>query len=83
MAQPVTAGLPPGLTLGPNYIVRLTAVDPTSGDVVSGVNVSNTSLTVLQLSPGSPSDLQAGPFLLVPGPDTFTPATVTSEGNLI
>lgn len=83
MAQPVTTGIPPGLTLGPNYIVRLTAVDPTSGDVVSGVTVSNTSLTVLQLSPGSPSDLQAGPFLLVPGPDTFTPATVTSEGNLI
>lgn len=83
MAQALIAGIPPGLTLGPNYIVRLTAVDPTTGNVVSGVNVSNTSLTVLQLSSGSPSDLQAGPFLLVPGPDVFTPATVTSEGNLV
>lgn len=44
MAQKLDAPFPPNFDLGANYIVQLTAVDPTSGAVVTGVNVSNVAI---------------------------------------
>lgn len=40
MAAPMTAGLPLGLDLPGGYTVRFTALDPTTGAVVSGVVIS-------------------------------------------
>ena len=70
MAQKLTAALPPDLDLPSSFIVQLTAVDPNTGAVVSGVNVSNVAIVADSLTPGtSDSGFEpVGPFLLVPGP---------------
>lgn len=65
MPQPFDLPLPPNLYLSGGYTVRVTAIDPTSGAVVSGVNVSDVTLQVEQIAGG---DLASGPFMLVPGP---------------
>lgn len=44
MAQKLTAAIPADLDLPANFIVQLTAVSPTTGAVVSGVNVSNVAI---------------------------------------
>lgn len=67
MAQPLTVALPPGLDLGGGCIVSVQAVDPASGNIVTGVNVSNVTMAV-DLVSGNAADLQVGPFLLKPGP---------------
>lgn len=67
MALPVVAGLPPALDLTAGYIVRVSAVDPTSGDLVSGVKIG--SVVITASSPGGAGpQLQSGQFQLVPGP---------------
>jgi hypothetical protein len=65
MAQPLIVSLPPGLDLGGGCQIRVTALDPTTGNVVSGVKVSNVTLQVDLLRGG---DLAYGPFVLVTGP---------------
>lgn len=65
MAQKVKAAMPPNLDLGPNYIVKLRCVDPTTGADVAGVKVANFSILCTNLGGGN---LQSGSFLLVPGP---------------
>jgi len=65
MAQPLSVSLPPGLDLGGGCQIRVTALDPTTGDTVTGVKVSNVTLEVDQLGGGS---LEYGPFMLVAGP---------------
>lgn len=69
MPQPLIAGLPPGLDLPAGYVVRVTALDPSSGAAVTGVTVSNFALYVRNLVGTDSTDLQSGPFLLVPGPE--------------
>lgn len=39
MAQPLVVGMPMNLDLAPGYVLRVTAVNPASGAVVSGVTV--------------------------------------------
>ena len=70
MAQKLTAGFPPDLDLPANFIVQLSAVNPSTGALVSGVNVSNVAIMALPAVPGTDdSGLEpVGPFLLVPGP---------------
>lgn len=41
MANKIDAPLPAGFVLGPGWTVRVTAVDPTTGALVTGVKVSN------------------------------------------
>jgi hypothetical protein len=65
MAQPLIVTLPPNLDLWPGCIIRVTAVDPTSGSTVAGVRVSNISFEGLSDDPGA---LAYGPFQLVTGP---------------
>jgi hypothetical protein len=65
MAQPLTVALPPGLDLWGSCVIRVTALDPTDGSVVTGVQVQNITLEVDQTGGG---DLAYGPFVLVPGP---------------
>ena len=68
MTQPLTVALPPGLSLGGGCTVTVTALDPATGNVVTGVNVSNVTLEVEQTA-GSEADLVVGPFMLVVGPE--------------
>lgn len=65
MPQPLVVALPPDTVLGDGCIIRVAALNPTTGNIVTAVNVSNVSLEVDQLSGGS---LNSGPFVLVPGP---------------
>ena len=46
MARPLNAPLAPGIQLTGGYVVNLIAVDPTTGNAVSGVVVSNVSMQV-------------------------------------
>ena len=46
MARPLVAGLAPDIVLAPGYVLRVTALDPSSGAVVAGVTVSDVSLQV-------------------------------------
>jgi hypothetical protein len=66
MAEPYIAPMPPYLDLGAGYQLQVSAVDPTTGDQVTGVTVSNFSIIVDNLGGG---DLAVGPFMLVPGPE--------------
>ena len=65
MSQPLTVALPPGLALWGDCEIRVTALSPTTGNEVAGVQVSNVTLEVEQTAGGA---LDFGPFLLVTGP---------------
>ncbi len=53
MAQPLTVALPPNLDLWPGCIIRVTAVDPTTGAGVAGVNVAKISIEGVSDNPGA------------------------------
>jgi hypothetical protein len=53
MARKLTGGFPPALDLLHGYVLRLTAVDPTTGALVSGVNVSNVAVMGTQVTPST------------------------------
>jgi hypothetical protein len=55
MAIPQEGSLPPFFVLESGYIVRLTALDPVSGAVVSGVVISNGSIDVDNVNDATPS----------------------------
>ena len=65
MAQPLIVTLPPNLDLWDGCIIRVTAVDPATGNTVAGVRVSNISIEGASDDPGQ---LAYGPFQLVTGP---------------
>lgn len=64
----IDSGMPQDLDIGAGYTLRVTALDPTTGNPVTGVTVSNLIFTADQIS-GTPDQLQVGPFMLVPGPN--------------
>lgn len=64
MAQPLIVTLPQTLDLWGGCIIRVTAVNPTTGATVSGIRVSNISIEGDQLA----GELAYGPFMLVTGP---------------
>ena len=68
MAQPLELPMFENFDLDERYVVRVTALDPTSGAVVTGVNVGAVTLMVDNLSGGSLASGSFGPFMLVPGP---------------
>lgn len=65
MAQKINAGMPPDLDLPANFVISLTAVDPTTGALVSGVNVTNVAIVADNKVPSTAPD--SGP-ILVPTP---------------
>lgn len=65
MAQPLVIALPPNLDLWGGCIIRVTAVNPTTGAGVAGVDVGNISFEGTSEDPGA---LAYGPFQLVTGP---------------
>ena len=50
MPKPLTVPMTPGISVSDNYIVRITALDPTTGAVVSGVNVSLSAILGIDVS---------------------------------
>lgn len=66
----IDAPLPEDLRVGEGYTIRVTAVDPTTGALVSGVSIGTTVLTAESEADdvgGGTSDL--GEWQLVPGPN--------------
>lgn len=61
------APLPPGLDLADGWTLRVTALDPSTGAPVSGVNVRNFAIEADLGAGTSPGDVAVGPYLLVPG----------------
>ena len=55
------------------YTIVFCALDPDTGDPVSGVNISLAQIHAEAIVAGSPSEsnpiLNVGPFMLVPGPN--------------
>jgi hypothetical protein len=69
VAEKIKTALPPDLDLDGSWIIEWDAVDPVSGDSVSGVVISATALQVAgNINPGQPT-LVPGPYMLVPGPN--------------
>lgn len=66
MAAPQNAALPPDLELTGDYTIRLTAIDATTGNLVTGVIVSSASYQVSPQGTTTPADLTSGPYLYVP-----------------
>jgi hypothetical protein len=67
MPAPLIADLPPDCTLSAGYVVRLTALDPTTGAVVAGVTLSDISFFVTDLAPDGGTFTDDAPMpLLVP-----------------
>lgn len=58
----------PDLVLEPGMMVKLEAIDATTGAAVAGVKVSAIAIYGADESTGAVLDLQSGPFMLVPGP---------------
>lgn len=56
MAQKLNAGMPADLDLPPNWVVQLTAVDPVTGALVSGVTVSGVAIIATQVTPATSED---------------------------
>lgn len=55
----------PEITLEQQYVVQFEAIDPSTGAPVTGVTVSNVSLTTLQDADFTPTQ-PVGPFQLIP-----------------
>lgn len=66
MAAPVDVPIPLGLVLGGGYTVRFTALDATTGNVVSNVIVSDASVQYDQVPQATPTIKNTAVFL--PGP---------------
>jgi hypothetical protein len=68
MAQPLTVAFPPNLVLTDGWLVTITAIDPTTGALVSGVTISEALMQVEVLEGAGGFALSSGPFMFVPGP---------------
>lgn len=67
MDYEITVPLPP-LPLGPGCTVKLEAITPTTGGVVTGVVAVNPVITAIDAAGGADQPI-TGAFLYVPGPD--------------
>lgn len=68
MAEKIDVSMPQDLDLTGGWTLRVTAVD-SSGATVSGVNVSNMAIIADAPLGSDVTQLEVGPFMLVPGPN--------------
>ena len=64
MAAPVIASLPEFFTLASGMKIRLTALDPTTGNLVSGVVISGVSIDVDPHIPQTVDTYSPSPLLV-------------------
>lgn len=62
-AEPLIAGLPPDCELSAGYVIRIVALDPTTGATVTGVTLSDVSLFVTDMH-GNLDNLTPDPLLV-------------------
>ena len=68
MAIPYSASMPDDVDCGGSYTVRVTAVDPTTGNVIAAITIESLVMLVAPVGGTVPTDLVFGPYQLVPGP---------------
>lgn len=69
MAAPLIAGMPAAQDLTEGYTIRITAVDPLTGNLMPGVTVGLVVLTADLVAAGAGvGGGDAGNWFLVPGP---------------
>jgi hypothetical protein len=68
VAQPLTVAFPPNLQLTDGWKVQITAVNPATGALVTGVKITEALIEVEVLEGLGGSTLDSGPFMFVPGP---------------
>ena len=68
MAQPLTVAFPPNLVLTDGWLVTITAIDPVTGALVTGVTITEALMQVEVLAGAGGAALDSGPFMFVPGP---------------
>ena len=68
MAQPLTVAFPPNLVLTDGWKVTITAVDATTGNLVTGVRINEALIQIEVLEGPGGASLNSGPFMFVPGP---------------
>ena len=68
MAAPINIWMPSGLDVGPNYTIRVTAIDPTTGAGVAG---TKSTIVVIEAEAigQNVEDVVVGQWFLVPGPN--------------
>ncbi len=64
---PLTASMPPTTELDNGCTVIFEALDAATGATVAGVNFDN-GLIYVDVTQGEVTQLESGPFMLVPGP---------------
>lgn len=69
MAEKIDASLPAGIVIGDGWQIVFAAVDPTTGDDVAGVVVSNANVVASDSGGTTGLEQPHGPFMLVPGPN--------------
>jgi hypothetical protein len=67
MAAPLKTAIPSETPLPNGCTIEFVAIDPATGNAVSGVKVSNVS--IYADTTGSAGLEAMGPFMLVPGPE--------------
>jgi hypothetical protein len=82
MPQPLIAALPQDLVMASGYVIRLTALSPTTGATITGVIVTDVTFQVrpVNIGPGGTTDGEAPLPLLVPTDDTADTGTTTTTG---
>lgn len=59
----------PAITIRPGMILKLEAIDPVTGDPITGVGTASWAIFGLGDTPDdAPDAIASGPFMLVPGP---------------
>ena len=69
--------MPSDYDLPPNFVVQLTAVDPTTGATVSGVTVSNIAIMADPITPGTADEIST----LVPVAPLWLPEPVSAPAS--
>jgi hypothetical protein len=77
MPQKLKASLPPDYDFPASWVVQLTAVDPSTGNLVSGVNVSKVAIVAEPVTPETTDT----PPTLVPVPPVWLPEELPASSG--
>lgn len=78
MGQKITASMPQTMDLDASYTLQWAALDPNTGEDVAGVTISNASMLVSQVSPGTGADLVNDGFVPL-----YTPVALEDQAAAV